>query len=87
MSAKWQWIDGSQLMRAGLLDLVRDNEIACSPGGSAMSLGALCREMGEIEHLQPVKSFRTDFSYRCPDRGNGYAMPVEMQLESIFKHS
>ena len=36
-----------------------------------MSLGALCREIGEIEHayIESFKSFRQDFSYRNGDPG------------------
>ena len=86
-----------------------------------MSLGALCREMGEVEYsyIQSLKTFRQDWSYRngesglesnvaqlkawfqtrddelkamvaafsdedlknTIDRGGGFSMPVELQLD------
>ena len=36
-----------------------------------MTLGALCREMGEIEHsyIQSLKTFQQDWSYRNMEAG------------------
>lgn len=72
MEQKWSWIDGSHGMRTGLLDAVSDSDLAFSPGGQAMTLGELCKEMGEIEHayIQSLKTLKTDFSYRHPDITN-----------------
>lgn len=69
MEEKWSWIEGSHQMRTGLLDAVSDEELAFSPGGQAMTLGELCKEMGEIQHayVQSLKTFKQDFSYRHPD--------------------
>lgn len=65
MDNKWSWIDGSHQMRDALLDTLTDADLVFNPGGKAMSLGALCREMGDIQHayLQSVKTGKTDFSY------------------------
>ena len=67
----WLWIDGSHGMRVELMDLLSDADLDCNPGGQNMTLGALCREMGEIEHsyIQSFKTFKQDFSYRNPEPG------------------
>lgn len=68
---KWPWIEGSHLMRTQLLDMLSDADLAFNPGGANISLGALCREMGEVEHsyIQSLKTFQQDWSYRNPDAG------------------
>jgi hypothetical protein len=70
MENKWSWIDGSHSLRTGLLDNLSDADLAFSPGGQAMTFGALWREMGEVEYayIQSLKTFKTDFSYRTPDK-------------------
>src|SRR6476620_10918334 len=57
---KWSWIEGSHFMRTQLLDLLRDADLAFTPGGDAMTLGALCREMGDVEYsyVQSLKTFQ-----------------------------
>lgn len=68
---KWPWIEGSHLMRTQVLDTLSDADLAFNPGGENMSLGALCREMGEVEHSynQSLRSLRQDWSYRNTDAG------------------
>src|SRR5947209_11077750 len=71
MQEKWSWIEGSLGMRTQLLDSLSDAELAFTPGGENMTLGALFREMGEIEHsyLQSLKTFSQDWSYRNTEPG------------------
>src|SRR5712692_7295691 len=66
MLEKWPWIEGSHGMRSQLLDALSDADLAFSPGGQNMTLGALCRQMGEVEHsyIQSLKTFKQDWSYR-----------------------
>jgi uncharacterized damage-inducible protein DinB len=66
MQEKWSWIEGSHGMRTQLLDILSDADLAFNPGGQNMTLGALCREMGEIEHsyVQSLITFKQDWSYR-----------------------
>ncbi|HYL45346.1 MAG TPA: hypothetical protein VEU97_18355 [Ktedonobacteraceae bacterium] len=66
MQEKWPWIEGSHGMRTQLLDVLSDADLAFNPGGQNMALGALCREMGEIEHsyVQSLITFKQDWSYR-----------------------
>lgn len=65
MQEKWPWIEGSHGMRSQLLDILSDADLAFSPGGQNTTLGALCRELGEIEHsyVQSLKTFQQDWSY------------------------
>ncbi len=67
---KWPWIEGTHGMRNDLLKTLSDADLAFNPGGQNMSLGALCRELGEIEYdyIQSLKAFKQDFDYRNPDK-------------------
>jgi hypothetical protein len=69
MQEKWSWIEGSHGMRAGLLEKLSDADLAFTPGGQAMPLGALCREMGEVEfsYLQSLKTFKQDWDFPNPE--------------------
>lgn len=71
MDNKWSWIDGTHQMRNGLIDTLSDSDLAFSPGGNTMTLGALCREMGDIEYayLQSITTGKTDFTYRNTEAG------------------
>ncbi len=71
MDEKWSWVEGSHQLRTGLLDLLSDADLAFNPGGQNMTMGALFREMGEIEHsyVQSLKTFKQDFLYRNTEQG------------------
>jgi uncharacterized damage-inducible protein DinB len=71
MLEKWSWIEGSHGMRSQLLDILSDADLAFSPGGQNITLGALCREMGEIEYsyVQSLKTFKQDWLYRNTEAG------------------
>ena len=58
-------------MRSQLMDTLSDADLAFYPGGQNMTLGALCREMGEIEHsyIQSLKTFEQDWSYHNTEAG------------------
>jgi hypothetical protein len=66
MTEKWPWIEGTHQMRSQLLDILNDTDLTFNPGGQNMSLGALCRELGEVEHsyAQSLKTFQQDWTYR-----------------------
>ena len=66
MNDKWSWIEGTHGLRTQMLDTLSDADLAFSPGGQNMALGALCRQMGEIEHsyIESLKTFQQDWSYR-----------------------
>ncbi|MCC6613025.1 MAG: DinB family protein [Anaerolineae bacterium] len=71
MQDKWSWIDGSHGMRTGILDALTDADLAFNPGGQNMTLGALIREMGEVEHsyIESLKTFKQSWDYRNPEPG------------------
>lgn len=60
-----------QAMRAQLMDILSDEELDFRVGGDSESLGALCREMGEVEHsyIQSFKTFEHDFTYKTDEPG------------------
>ena len=66
MTEKWPWIEGTHQMRSQLLEILSDTDLTFSPGGQNMTLGALCRQLGEVEHsyAQSLKIFQQDWSYR-----------------------
>jgi uncharacterized damage-inducible protein DinB len=66
MNEKWPWIEAAHGMRSQLLDILSDADLAFYPGGQNMTVGALCREMGETEHsyIQSLKGFQQAWSYR-----------------------
>ena len=71
MQEKWPWIEGTHTLRTQLLETLSDTDLAYSPGGQNMTLGALCREIGEIEYsyTQSLKTFQQDWSYRNTEAG------------------
>ena len=58
-----------QSLRTILTEILTDDDLRAGVGGTTATLGALCREIGEIEHsyVESLKTFRQDFSYRHPD--------------------
>ena len=71
MQEKWPWIEGTHAMRSQLLDILSDADLAFNPGGQNITLGALCREMGDTEHsyIQSLKTFKQNWSYHNTEAG------------------
>src|SRR5947209_1741302 len=71
MQEKWPWIEGTHSLRSQLLDSLSDADLAFSPGGENMTVGALLREDGEVEYsyLQSLKTFKEDWSYHNTEAG------------------
>jgi hypothetical protein len=69
MDEQWPMFEGTHAMRTALMDSLSDADLKFSPGGKNMTLGVLCREMGEIEHsyIQSLKTLKQDFNYRNTD--------------------
>jgi hypothetical protein len=55
-----------QSLRDQLMALLQDDDLAFRPGEDNPTLGALCREMGEVQYayIQSFMTFKMDFSYR-----------------------
>lgn len=58
-----------QALRDELVAILTDDDLGFRVGGKSATLGALCREIGEIEHsyVESLRTFRQDFDYRNPD--------------------
>lgn len=58
-----------QALRSQLMDLLTDADLGHRLGGETLSLGELCREMGEVQHayVESFKSMALDFAYRHPN--------------------
>lgn len=86
MQEKFPIIDGSHGMRDEFLDTLTDADLAFSPGGQAMTLGALIREMGEIEYayLQSLKTRTQDWNYHNAEAGlEGSVARLKAWLQSL----
>jgi uncharacterized damage-inducible protein DinB len=60
-----------QALRNQLMEILTDEDLSYRPGGQNPPLGALCREIGEVEYsyIQSFKTFKQDFSYRNEEPG------------------
>jgi uncharacterized damage-inducible protein DinB len=60
-----------QALRQQLMESLSDEDLGYQPGGENPTLGALCREMGEVEvaYIESFKTFQQDFSYRNEEPG------------------
>lgn len=58
-----------QALRNQLMTMLTDEDLGYRGGGENATLGALCRENGEIErsYIESFKTFSLDFGYRSPD--------------------
>jgi hypothetical protein len=58
-------------LRQQLLEVLDDEDLQLRLPGDNPTLGALCRESGEIQfaYIQSFKTFRQDFSYRHTEPG------------------
>ena len=66
----WPIFTEYQAMRGQIMAALTDADLAFSPGGANLPLGALCLEIGETEHIYiaSFKTLTTDWAYRHPDR-------------------
>jgi len=81
---KWPWVEGSHGMRDAILDSLTDSDLTFSPGGANITLGALIREMGEVQYsyLQSFKIFKQDWDYKNAEAGLDRSVK---HLKSWFK--
>jgi hypothetical protein len=58
----------TQKLRYDLMDTLTDSDLLYKLPGDNVTLGELCREIGEIQHsyLESFRTFRLDRSYRNP---------------------
>ena len=60
-----------QALREQLMSSITDTDLQVTLGGDNVTLGALCKEIGEVEYayIQSFKTFKQDFSYRNEEEG------------------
>ena len=75
-------LDLTLALRHQLLDILTDADLAYKLPNNAMTLGALCREMVEVEHMyaESFKTFKMDWSYKAPN-----AAELETSLAALRK--
>lgn len=58
-----------QALRSQMMEILTDDELSFRPSAGNPPLGALCREIGEVQYayIQSFKTFTLDFSYRTDD--------------------
>jgi hypothetical protein len=63
----------TQALRYQLMALLNDADLEYSPGGDNLTLGALCREMAEVQqsYIISFQTFEQDFGHRLEDSGLG----------------
>jgi hypothetical protein len=63
------FFESYQVLRDELVEILTDDDLGFRGEGTNASLGALCREIGEVEHsyVESFKTLRQDFDYRNPD--------------------
>ena len=71
MREYWPLFEMYQALRAQLMESLSDEELQFQPGGENPTLGALCREMGEVEvaYIRSFQTFTQDFAYRNEQPG------------------
>ena len=76
---KWSWIEGTHVIRIELLGNLSDDDLRFTPGGANMTLGALFRESGDIEHayVQSLKTMSQNWSYSNTETG------IEQSVERL----
>ena len=59
-----------QALRRQLMAILADDDLRFDLGGQTATLGALCCEIGEIEHayVESLRTFTQDFGYRNDDQ-------------------
>lgn len=62
-------LEQTQALRNQLMEILTDADLSYSPGGENPTLGALCREMGEVQqaYITSFQTFEQDFGYRVED--------------------
>lgn len=79
MQEKWSWIEGTHAMRIELLRGLSDADLRFNPGGANVTLGALFRQSGDIEHsyIQSLNTLTQDWSYTNTD------LDIESSVERL----
>jgi hypothetical protein len=68
-----------QALRSQLMKLIADDDLGYTTGGDNPTLGALCREIGEVQqsYIDSFRNFIQDFSWRNEEPG------IESSVEKL----
>jgi uncharacterized damage-inducible protein DinB len=71
MQEQWPMFEAMRTLRLELTDALTDTDLAFTPGGQAMTLGALCCEMGELDqvYMQSFSTFKHDWTAKKAEPG------------------
>ena len=71
LQERWPWLEEVRGMRLQLLNILSNADLAFSPGGQNITLGALLRKMGDLEYsyIQSLKTGMRDLSYHNTEAG------------------
>jgi uncharacterized damage-inducible protein DinB len=71
MQEMWPIFQEYQALRNELMRSLSDEDLSFHPGGENLTLGALCKELGEVQHayVESFRTFRLDFAYRNEEPG------------------
>lgn len=66
MREEGEVLSATQELRRQLLAVLSDADLGFRPVDGCLTLGELCREIGEVQHayIDSFRTFRIDFSYR-----------------------
>lgn len=66
MKEQGPMLEQTQALRYQLMELLIDEDLGYSPGGDNLTLGALCREMGEVQqsYITSFQTFEQEFRHR-----------------------
>lgn len=69
MNERYETLTAYRSLRDQLMDTLSDADFGYALGGATETLGALCRELGEVQrsYVESFETFRQDFS--APDTG------------------
>jgi hypothetical protein len=59
----------TMVMRDQMMDILSDEDLAFSPGGENLTLGALCVRQGQYQrcYIESLATLKMDWSYKHPD--------------------
>jgi uncharacterized damage-inducible protein DinB len=71
MQYAWPTFTEYQALRNQMMDSLRDEDLSFHLGGENVTLGALCKEMGEVQqaYIDSFRTFTQDFTYRHDEPG------------------
>lgn len=69
MREQGEILEQTQALRNQLVEILTDDDLGYSPGGENLTLGGLCREMGEVQqaYISSFQTFEQNFDFRAGD--------------------